>query len=118
MGFALAFRGLPCLGRSRTPDPGQRSPRCPGIWLGAQIAWLTQGVLGSRRAISVGPADVRGLVPAVLALDLAVRHAVDRRERLGLYLDCVITFLAIATVVTLLFGYLVSDQDSSRGPCS
>ncbi len=115
VGFALAFRGFRAsVGLERRIRA--RLAAVSGIWLGAQIAWLTQGMLGV--VVVPSPSDLLTfavMVPAVLALDLAVRHAVDRRERLGLYLDCVITFLAIATVVTLLFGYLVTDHDFLAG---
>jgi diguanylate cyclase (GGDEF)-like protein/PAS domain S-box-containing protein len=115
LGFAIAFRGF------RTSSGPERRIRAALatvslFWLVAQIAWLVQS--GLRIVIFPLPSDLvtfAALVPAVVALDLAVRQAVDRRERLGLYLDCAITFLAIATVVTLVFGHLVSGHDLLAG---
>jgi diguanylate cyclase (GGDEF)-like protein/PAS domain S-box-containing protein len=115
LGFAIAFRGF------RTSTGPQRRIRAAlaavsMFWLVAQVAWLVQSAVGL--VVFPLPSDLvtfAALVPAVVALDLAVRHAVDRRERLGLYLDCAITFLAIATVVTLAFGHLVSGHDPLAG---
>ena len=115
LGFAIAFRGF------RTSSGPERRIRAALaavslFWLAAQVAWLIQSALGV--VLFPLPSDLvtfAALVPAVIALDLAVRHAVDRRERLGLYLDCAITFLAIATVVTLVFGYLVTGHDVVAG---
>jgi diguanylate cyclase (GGDEF)-like protein/PAS domain S-box-containing protein len=115
VGFALAFRGF------RTSSGPERRIRAALatvslVWLGAQVAWVIQSALGI--FVVPSPSDFltfAAMVPAVVALDLAVRHAVDRRERLGLYLDCAVTFLAIATVVTLLFGHLIARQDLLAG---
>jgi diguanylate cyclase (GGDEF)-like protein/PAS domain S-box-containing protein len=115
MGFAVAFRGF------RTSSGPERRVRkalatVSLFWLAAQVAWLAQSSLGI--VVFPLPSDLvtfAALVPAVVALDLAVRLAVDRRERLGLYLDCAITFLAIATGVTLAFGYLVTGHDVLAG---
>jgi diguanylate cyclase (GGDEF)-like protein/PAS domain S-box-containing protein len=115
LGFAFAFRGF------RTSSGPERRIRAALatvslFWLAAQVAWLVQSALGV--VVFPLPSDLMtfaALVPAVIALDLAVRQAVDRRERLGLYLDCAITFLAIATVVTLVFGNLVRSLDALGG---
>jgi diguanylate cyclase (GGDEF)-like protein/PAS domain S-box-containing protein len=115
LGFAVAFRGFRS---SSGPERRIRAALATVslFWLVAQVAWLVQSVLGI--VFFPLPSDLvtfAALVPAVVALDLAVRQAVDRRERLGLYLDCAITFLAIATVVTLVFGKLVSGHDPLAG---
>ncbi len=115
VGFALAFRGF------RTSSGLERRIRAALatvslVWLAAQVAWLIQSALGV--VVVPSPSDFltfAAMVPAVVALDLALRHAVDRRERLGLYLDCAVTFLAIATVVTLVFGHLIAGQDLLAG---
>ena len=115
LGFALALRGF----RSSTgPERRIRGALATVslFWLVSQGLWLIQSAF--RLAIFPLPSDLvtfAAMVPAVVALDLAVRQAVDRRERLGLYLDCAITFLAIATVVTLVFGHLVSGHDPLAG---
>ena len=115
VGFALAFRGF------RTSSGQERRIRAALAtvslaWVAGQAAWLTQSALGI--SVIPSPADFltfAAMVPAVVALDLAVRHTVDRRERLGLYLDCAVTFFAIATVVTLVFGHLIKGQDLLAG---
>jgi len=113
--FALAFRGFRS---SSGPERRIRAALATVslVWLAAQVAWLIQSSLGL--SVVPSPSDLltfAAMVPAVVAMDLAVRVAVDRRERLGLYLDSAITFLAVATVVTLAFGYLVTGHDVLGG---
>jgi diguanylate cyclase (GGDEF)-like protein/PAS domain S-box-containing protein len=115
LGFVIAYRGFRV---SAGPERRIRGALASVslFWLVAQVAWLVQSAVGL--VMFPLPSDLvtfAALVPAVVALDLAVRKAVDRRERLGLYLDCAITFLAIATVVTLVFGHLVSGHDPLAG---
>jgi diguanylate cyclase (GGDEF)-like protein/PAS domain S-box-containing protein len=115
VGFALAFRGF------RTSSGPERRIRAALAtvslaWVAGQAAWLIQSALGI--VVVPSPADFltfAAMVPAIVALDLALRHAVDRRERLGMYLDCAVTFFAIATVVMLLFGHLIEGQDPLAG---
>ena len=115
LGFAIAFRGFRA---SSGPERRIRGALATVslFWAVSQAAWLAQSAFAI--VIFPLPSDLvtfAALVPAVVALDLAVRQAVDRRERLGLYLDCAITFLAIATVVTLVFGHLVSGHAPLAG---
>ena len=115
MAFVLAFRGFRSSGG---PERRIRAALATVslAWLAGQVAWLIQSVVGL--SVVPAPADLltfAAMVAAVVAMDLAVRLAVDRRERLGLYLDAAITFLAVATVVTLAFGYLVSGDDVLGG---
>jgi diguanylate cyclase (GGDEF)-like protein/PAS domain S-box-containing protein len=113
--FVLAFRGF----RSSTGPERRIRAALAAVslaWLAGQVAWLIQSALGL--SVVPAPADLltfAAIVAAVVAMDLAVRLEVDRRERLGLYLDAAITFLAVATVVTLVFGYLVSGHDVLGG---
>ena len=115
VGFAMAVYGV------RTAIGPERRVRvaialASAFWLAGQVVWLVQGLF-----ISVGvpsPSDfvlLATIGPVVVALDLAVRQARDRRQRLGLYLDAAITFLATATVMTLLFGRLVMSYDVFAG---
>jgi diguanylate cyclase (GGDEF)-like protein/PAS domain S-box-containing protein len=115
LGFAIAFRGFRA---SSGPERRIRAALATVslFWLLAQVTWLVQSALGV--VVFPVPSDLMtfaALVPAVVAMDLAVRQAVDRRARLGLYLDCAILFLAIATVVTLAFGHLASGQAPLAG---
>ena len=115
VGFALAFRGFRA---SSGPERRIRAALATVslAWVAGQAAWLTQSALGI--SVIPSPADFltfAAMVPAIVALDLAVRHAVDRRERLGLYLDCAVTFFAVATVVMLVFGHLIEGQDPLSG---
>ncbi len=113
--LALAIHGA----RSTTGhERGVRIAICIAttMWFAGQIVWDVQGMLGL--VVVPAPSDflfLATIVPAFSALDLAIRHGVDRRERLGLYLDSLITFLAIATVMTLLFGSLVTEHDAISG---
>jgi diguanylate cyclase (GGDEF)-like protein/PAS domain S-box-containing protein len=110
VGLALGIHGVrAATGRERRVRAA--IALASAIWLAGQLTWIVQSALGLVFAPS--PSDVlslAALLPTVVALDLAVRHVVARRERLGLYLDAAITFLAIASVVTLLFGHLVRSD--------
>ncbi len=113
--LALAIHGA----RSTTgQEHGVRVAICIAttMWFAGQIVWDVQGMLGL--VVVPAPSDflfLATIFPAFGALDLAIRRGVDRRERLGLYLDSLITFLAIATVMTLLFGSLVTEHDAISG---
>jgi diguanylate cyclase (GGDEF)-like protein/PAS domain S-box-containing protein len=115
VGLALAVYGV------RTATGPERRVRAAialvsAFWLTGQLVWIAMGAFGF--FVVPAPSDLISLasmIPAVLALDLAVRHALDRHDRIGLYLDAVITFLATAAVMTLLFGHVVIDKDFLSG---
>src|SRR5687767_8155335 len=115
IGLALAIFGVMT---ARGPERRVRAAiaLASACWLAAQIVWATQVMVGM--IVVPAPSDILALaaiIPAIVALDLAVRQVVDRRERLGLYLDTVIMFLATAAVMTLLFGHLVHGQEVLAG---
>ena len=115
LGFAIAFLGF------RTSSGTERRIRAALataslFWLVSHITFLTQ--FAFRIVVFPLPSDLvtfAALAAAGVALELAVRQAVDRRERLGLLLDCAIIFLAIATIVMAVFGELVSGHDLVAG---
>jgi diguanylate cyclase (GGDEF)-like protein/PAS domain S-box-containing protein len=115
VGLALAVYGV------RTATGPERRVRAAialasACWLAGQISWIVMGTFGV--LVVPAPSDLISLasmIPAVAALDLAVRYALDRRDRLGLYLDAIITFLATAAVMTLLFGNVVMNHDFLSG---
>jgi diguanylate cyclase (GGDEF)-like protein/PAS domain S-box-containing protein len=115
VGLTLAIYGV------RTATGPERRVRlaialASAFWLTGQLVWIAMGTFGF--FVVPAPSDLISLasvIPAVLALDLAVRHALDRRDRLGLYLDAAITFLATAAVMTLLFGHVVVGKEFVSG---
>ena len=115
VGLALAIGAVR---RSLGPERRVRTAIClaTACWFAGQIVWDIQGTIGV--AIVPAPSDFLFLAtigPAFLALDLAIRFVVSRRERLGLYIDGAITFLAIAAVMTLLFGSVATGHDRLTG---
>ena len=115
LGFAVAFHGFLA---STGPERRVRAALATAslFWLVSHATFLAQ--IAFRIVIFPLPSDLvtfGALVAAVVALELAVRQAVDQHERLGLYLDCAIIFLAIATVVMVVFGELVSGLEPVAG---
>ena len=108
VGLVLAVHGV------QASTEADRSVRiaiaaAAAMWFAGMIVWDIQSILGL--FVVPAPSDLLFLatiVPAAAALELAVRRIGPWRDRLGIYLDAGITFLAIAAVMTLLFGGLVT----------
>lgn len=115
VGLAIAIHGV------RRATAAERPVRMAialtvAFWVAGQVVWMTQMLLGF--LIVPAPSDLvflAAIIPAARALDLSIRHVVGQRERIGLYLDGAIAFLAIAAIMALLFGGVVIGDDAAAG---